>query len=96
MKKKKKCSKQAKRNEDNPQCISRATTDRHYLCVVSVFVCVQFVYLWCLCVILVTNTAVNLQTFTDLHQDAWPQEILKPILQCFGGFMDHPSFVSDQ
>lgn len=80
-------------------CASPALTDtdRHYLCVVSAFVCVQFVYLqWWWCVILVTNTAVNLQIFTDPHRDAWAQEISKSILQCFGGFMDHSSFVSDQ
>lgn len=61
----------------------------------SASLCVQFVYLRRLCVILVTNTAVNLQTFTDPHQDAWAQEISKSILQCFGGRMDHSSFVSD-
>lgn len=35
----------------------------------SASLCVQLVYLRRLCVILVTNTAVNLQTFTDPHQD---------------------------
>lgn len=46
--------------------------------------------------LVVTNTAVNLQTLTDPHQDPWAQKISKSILHCFGGFVEHPSLVSDQ
>lgn len=77
-------------------CASPVLTLTDTTSVWSASLCVYSVCLRWLCVILVTNTAVYLQTFTDPHKHTWAQEISKSIVQCFGGFMDHSSFLSDQ
>lgn len=66
-----KCNKRAERSEDNPLCITSVLLLTNAACVCMYSLCAWLgVCLWQLCVIPVTNTAVNLKALAVPRQEA--------------------------